>query len=144
MKKKMTLTLMSASMAILMLSFQCEKPYKDNHTILIEGQFQDANGSPIPYFEFFISHRDFSEGLYLDQRSSEKSIKTDAFGKFKILTPMIQETRSRIPAMVFVDTTWLYEIELPNADIITRHFVPFYTNGNSNNTLDFGTLILQQ
>jgi hypothetical protein len=144
MKTSIKLSALLLTMSLFVLSFQCHKPYKNNHTLQIEGAFQDSSGTPIPYFEFYISHREVFYATPIEQRSSEKTIKTDAHGKFKILTPQLLETRDRLPALVFVDTTWKYEIELLSGEFGQRYFVPFYTNGTTNSNINLGTLIIQQ
>jgi hypothetical protein len=144
MKTSIKLIALLLIMSLFVLSFQCHKPYKNNHTLQIEGEFQDSNGAPIPYFEFYISHREVFYTTPIEQRGSEKTIKTDAYGKFKILTPQLLETRDRMPALVFVDTTWKYEIELLPGEFGQRYFVPIYTNGTTNSNINLGTLIIQQ
>lgn len=142
MKTNVTRSSILVAISLLVISFQCDKPYKDNHVIQIEGQFVDIDLVPVPYFEFYVSHRGASIGPSEERRSSEKIVKTDASGKFKIITPQIQEAYSRMPALVFVDTTWTYDINVPPSLSESWPFVPFSTNGNTNSSIDLGTLII--
>jgi hypothetical protein len=144
MKKKSLLTVFLSFLGILLVSFQCEKPYKDNHVIQIDGQFVDTTGAPLPYFEFILTHRDiYSEQSYVP-KSSDKIITTNQDGKFQFLSPEIQQTRSRIPALAFVDTTWNYNVELLYDSVVFRPFVPFYMNNNTETQISLGTIIVKQ
>ena len=127
-----------------MLSFQCEKPYKDNHVVQIQGQFVDSIGTPIPYFEFFITHRDMYATFNDEPNINKKIIRTDEQGSFQVLTAEFQQTRTRIPVLAFVDTTWKFNLEMLYDSVVFGSFTPLFMNNNSEGQLNLGTIEIKQ
>ena len=132
------------TLTLLLLSFQCHKPYKDNSTILIEGQFVDEQNQALNNFEFYLSRRDIGVLEFEERLSNEKVLKTDLNGNFSFLTPEFLSFRERSAVLVFIDTTYRVEY-IYFGDTLLLPYLPVSMGTNSGNQeINFGTVNLQQ
>lgn len=128
------------TLSVLLLSFQCHKPYKDNSTILIKGNFIDLQNQPLNNLECYVSLREIGTTNFVDRLSHEKIITTNSEGHFQALIPDIRTTRYQHPVLAFTDTT--YKIEYVHlGDTLLLPYLPFNLGSSSaDQQIDFGTI----